>query len=303
MLFLGIAALGLLAILWIGKTMPTSALHDFLSILLRAFYRLEVMGRENLDKAGPNAIIALNHVSFLDGAVALSILDKEPVFAVDHGFAQRWWVRPFLKLTRAMPLDPTRPLATRKLIQAVRNGETLVIFPEGRITVTGQLMKVYDGAALIAEKSGAMVVPVRIEGLDATIFSRLSRDQVRRRWFPKIRVTVLEPVRLTVDDALKGKARRQAAGAMLYQIMSDLIFRTTPTDHTVVEAVVDAAKIQGWRRIAVEDPVAGKLSYRKLLLGARVLAGKLAPLAGQGEAVGVMLPNANAAAATLLGLM
>jgi len=109
-------------------------------------------------------------------------------------------------------------------------------------------MKVYDGAAMIAERSGAMIVPVRIEGLEATIFSRLTRTQVRRRWFPRVRVTVLEPVRLAVDDALKGRARRQAAGAVLYQIMSDLIFRTTPTDRTVVEAVVDAAKAQGWRR-------------------------------------------------------
>jgi acyl-[acyl-carrier-protein]-phospholipid O-acyltransferase / long-chain-fatty-acid--[acyl-carrier-protein] ligase len=303
LLFLGIAAVVLLAALWIGKTMPSNAFRDLVSILLRAFYRLEVRGLENLDKAGANAIIALNHVSFLDGAVALSILNKEPLFAVDHGFAQRWWVKPLFKLTRAMPLDPARPLATRTLIHAVRSGETLVIFPEGRITVTGQLMKVYDGAALIAEKSGAMVVPVRIEGLEATIFSRLSRVQVRRRWFPKVRVTILEPVRLAVDDALKGKARRQAAGAMLYQIMSDLIFRTTPTDRTVVEAMVEAAKIQGWGRIAVEDPVAGKLSYRKLLMATRVLAGKFEALAGEGEAVGVMLPNANGAAATLLGMM
>ncbi len=302
-LFLGIAAVGVAAALWIVRTMPTSAFQDFLSIVLRAFYRLEVRGLENLDKASGNAIIALNHVSFLDGAVALAILTKEPVFAVDREFSQRWWVRPLIGLTRAMALDPARPLATRTLIQAVKNGETLVIFPEGRITVTGQLMKVYDGAALIAEKSGAMVVPVRIEGLEATIFSRLSRAQVRRRWFPKVRVTVLEPVRLTVDDALKGKARRQAAGAVLYQIMSDLIFRTTPTDRTIVEAVVDAASVHGWGRVAVEDPVTGKLSYRKLLIAARVLARKLTPLARCGEAVGVMLPNANGAAATLLGMM
>jgi acyl-[acyl-carrier-protein]-phospholipid O-acyltransferase / long-chain-fatty-acid--[acyl-carrier-protein] ligase len=302
-LFLGIAAAGLLAALWIVETMPTSAFNDFLSILLRAFYRLEVRGLENLDKTGANAIVALNHVSFLDGAVALSILSKEPVFAVDHEFSQRWWVRPLLKLTRAMPLDPARPLATRTLIHAVRNGETLVIFPEGRITVTGQLMKVYDGAALIAEKSGAMIVPVRIEGLEATVFSRLSRTQVHRRWFPKVRVTVLEPVRLTVDEALKGKARRQAAGATLYQIMSDLIFRTTPTDRTIIEAVADAARIQGWRRVAVEDPVTGRLGYKKLLVGARVLAGKFLPLASEGGAVGVMLPNANGAAATLFGMM
>ena len=86
LLFLGIAAVGLLAALWIGKTMPTNAFRDFVSILLRAFYRLEVKGLENLDKAGANAIIALNHVSFLDGAVALSILNKEPIFAVDHGY-------------------------------------------------------------------------------------------------------------------------------------------------------------------------------------------------------------------------
>ena len=302
-MFLGIAAVGLGAAVWIARTMPTCAFQDFLSILLRAFYRLEVRGLENLDKAGGNAIIALNHVSFLDGAVALAILSKEPVFAVDHEFSQRWWVRPFIRMTRAMPLDPTRPLATRTLIQAVRNGDTLVIFPEGRITVTGRLMKVYDGAALIAEKSGAMVVPVRIEGLEATIFSRLTRSQVRRHWFPKVTVTVLEPVRLTVDEALKGKARRQAAGALLYQIMSDLIFRTTRTDRTIVEAVVDAAKVHGWGRTAVEDPVSGKLSYRKLLVAARVLARKLTPLAGVGEAVGVMLPNANGAAATLLGVM
>ena len=303
-LFLGIAGVGLLTALWIGKTMPTNAFHDFLSILLRAFYRLEVKGRENLDKAGPNAIVALNHVSFLDGAVALSILDQEPVFAVDHGMAQRWWARPLIKLTRAMPLDPARPLGTRTLIQAVRNGDTLVIFPEGRITVTGQLMKVYDGAALIAEKSGAMIVPVRIEGLEATIFSRLSRAQVRRRWFPKVKVTVLEPVRLTVDDALKGRARRQAAGAMLYQIMSDLIFRTTPTDRTVVDAVVEAGKIQGWSRIAVEDPVTGKLSYRKLMVAAAgVRPASSCRSRARARRSASCCPMPNGAAATLLGMM
>ncbi len=164
-------------------------------------------------------------------------------------------------------------------------------------------MKVYDGAGLIADKSGAVVVPVKIEGPERTLFSRLSRAQVRRRWWPKITVTVLEPVRLAVDPALKGKQRRQAAGAALYGVMSDLIFRTAPTDRTVFEAVVQAAEREGAGRKAVEDPVAGQLSYRKLLLGARVLGGKLAPLAPAGGAVGVMLPNANGAAVAVLGLM
>ncbi|RYE29425.1 MAG: MFS transporter, partial [Hyphomicrobiales bacterium] len=301
--FMLIGALTIAVSVWIVRTLPTNPLSDFLSILFRAFYRVEVTGRENIAKAGDNAIIALNHVSFLDAALALSILDKEPVFAIDHGIAQRWWVKPFLKLTRAMPLDPSRPLATRSLINAVKSGESLVIFPEGRLTVTGSLMKVYDGVGMIAERSGVPIVPVRIEGLEATVFSRLTREQVRRRWFPKVRVTVLDPVSLTVPDELKGKPRRQAAGAALYQIMSDLIFKTTEIDRSVFEAVAEAAKRNGEGRIAVEDPITGTLTYKRLLIGAEVLGRKLMPLAGRGEAIGVMLPNANGAAVTLLGLM
>jgi acyl-[acyl-carrier-protein]-phospholipid O-acyltransferase/long-chain-fatty-acid--[acyl-carrier-protein] ligase len=297
-----LAILNLIVGAVIFKVMPTSAFRDLLSILFRAFYRLEVRGLENVEKAGPNAIIALNHVSFLDAPLALSLLDQEPVFAIDHGIAQRWWVKPFLKITRAMPLDPTKPMATRRLINAVKDGETLIIFPEGRLTVTGSLMKVYDGAGLIADKAGAMVVPVKIEGLEKTAFSRLSRAQMRRRWWPKVTVTIMPPVRLTVDPALKGKNRRQAAGAALYGIMSDLVFNTSPIDRGLMQALIEAGEAYGWRRTAVEDPITGKLSYSRLVMGANILGRKLMPLAPVGRPVGVMLPNANGAAATFFAL-
>jgi acyl-[acyl-carrier-protein]-phospholipid O-acyltransferase/long-chain-fatty-acid--[acyl-carrier-protein] ligase len=302
-LFLIVGAANIVALVWIARTMPANGLRDFLTTMLRAMYRMEVKGAENFERAGPNPIVALNHVSFLDAAVALSLMDKEPVFAIDYNIAQRWWVKPFLKLTRAMPLDPSKPMATRTLINAVKAGEPLVIFPEGRITVTGSLMKVYDGVGLIADKSGAFVVPVKIDGLEATPFSRLSRRQVNRRWFPKVTVTVLPPVKLTVAETLKGRHRRQAAGAALYGIMSDLIYRTYDTDRTVLEAVIEAGEVHGWKRVAVEDPVTGSLSYKKMLIGAHVLGRKLMPLADEGKALGVMLPNANGAVVTILGVM
>jgi acyl-[acyl-carrier-protein]-phospholipid O-acyltransferase/long-chain-fatty-acid--[acyl-carrier-protein] ligase len=300
-MLLGLASLGVAYA--IGRTMPASALSDSLSILYRALFRIEVHGLENLHKAGPNVIIALNHVSFLDAGLAMSLRSRKPVFAIDVGIARMWWVKPFLKLTDALPLDPLRPMAVRTLIDAVKAGKALIIFPEGRITVTGSLMKVYDGAAMIADKANAEVVPVRIEGLEQTPFSRLSRDQVRRKWFPKVKVTVLEPVKLTVDPALKGRKRRQAAGAALYSIMSDLVFRTTSTDRTVMQAVIEAAETHGQKRVAIEDPVTGAMTYKRLLTAASVLGTKLMPLAAEGRAIGVMLPNANGAVVTILGLM
>jgi acyl-[acyl-carrier-protein]-phospholipid O-acyltransferase/long-chain-fatty-acid--[acyl-carrier-protein] ligase len=302
-LFILLGVGSLLVAIVIGRTMPTSALSDALSIIYRALFRIEVHGIENLNKAGPNVIIALNHVSFLDAGLALSLRNRKPIFAIDVGIAKLWWVRPFVRLTNALPLDPMRPMGTRTLINAVKAGEALIIFPEGRITVTGSLMKVYDGAALIADKADAEIVPVRIEGLEQTPFSRLSKSQVRRKWFPKVKVTILEPVKLSVDPALKGRARRQAAGAALYGIMSDLVFRTTSTDRTVLQALIEAAQTHGLGRIAIEDPVSGALTYRKLLTAIAVLGAKLMRYAPEGHPVGVMLPNANGAVVTLFGLM
>ena len=82
-----------------------------------------------------------------------------------------------LRFAHVIPLDPARPFGTRRLIHAVRDGQSLVIFPEGRITVTGSLMKVYDGAALIAARADATIIPIRISGLEASPFSRLEKGQ------------------------------------------------------------------------------------------------------------------------------
>ena len=302
-LFAIVGVANLLVAIAIGRTMPVSWTIDFLSIVFRAFYHLEVKGYENIAKAGDNAIIALNHVSFLDPPLAMSLLPKRPVFAIDVTMSRHWWIQPFLKFVRTMALDPLKPFSLRAIINAVKDGNMLVIFPEGRITVTGSLMKIYDGAAMIADRSDAMVVPVHIDGPEATIFSRLKRSQVRRRLFPKITVTIMEPVKLKLDPEIKGRKRRQAAGAALYEIMSDLMFRSTDVDRTVVESLIEAVKAHGSGWAAVEDPVSGALTYRRLLQAVAILGAKLMPLALQGRALGVMLPTSNGAVVTLFAVM
>jgi acyl-[acyl-carrier-protein]-phospholipid O-acyltransferase / long-chain-fatty-acid--[acyl-carrier-protein] ligase len=90
---------------------------------------------------------------------------------------------------------------------------------------------------------------------------------------------------------------------MLYTVMSDLIYRTTPTSRTIVEAVIEAAAESGRNSVAVEDPVSGVLTFKRLLVGVAVLGRKLMRLGSAGDAIGVMLPNANAAAVTILAAM
>lgn len=302
-LFVLLGAACLVAAYLAGRAFRGQILRDLIRIVFRVLFRVEVTGAEHLKAAGPRTVIAINHVSFLDAPLIMALLDNDPVFAVDSAIAERWWVKPFLKLVRAFPLDPTRPLATRDLIKLVKEGEPLVIFPEGRITVTGSIMKIYDGSAMIADKADAQIVPVRIEGLEQTPFSRLTPDQTRKRLFPKVRVTILPPTRLDIDEELFGRKRRQAAGAALYDVMSDLVFQTTRTGQTLYEAVAEAGTRLGMGRLVLEDPQGGQLTYRKLLMGTKILGDKLAGETAPGETVGVLLPNAAGVAVVILGLI
>ncbi len=299
-----LAGINAIASVLMFRTLPTNPARDAISILYRAVFRMEVKGLENLEKAGDAPILALNHVSYLDAGLALTLTERTPTFAIDAEVAKRWWVKPFLRLANALPVNPAKPIATRSLIKAVRSGEPMVIFPEGRLTVTGSLMKVYDGAAMVADKTGAMIVPIRIDGLEKTPLSYLSPRQIRKRLFPKVRVTIMEPKSLDLPDDLKGRKRRAAAGRELYDIMSNLMFQTSLADNrTIVDEVIATAREQGFSKPALEDPVAGKLSYGRLLTGISVAGRKIGKRLADEETVGVMLPNANGSAVTVLAAM
>jgi len=300
----GLGVANLIAAIFFFRRLPAAYLPFLLRLLWRVAFRLEVVGLDNLPPKGERSVIALNHVSFLDAPLILSLLDAPPIFAIDHEIAKRWWVQPFLRMADARPLDPMRPLATRALIEEVRQGKRLVIFPEGRITVTGSLMKVYDGAAMIAEKSQALVTPVRLEGLERTPFSRLGATQIGRRWFPKVIVTIGEPRRIALDPDLKGRARRRASGAALYDILSDQTFATSDIALNLHDAFERGLRQRGFpaHRIVAEDPVSGPVSVTRFRIGVALLARKIADITQPGETVGLLLPNASGAAVAFMAL-
>lgn len=188
-----------IAAIYVCGLLPDAMIKAILIFILKLCYRVEVVGLENIAKAGKRAVIVVNHVSFLDAVLLAVYLPVKPMFAVNTHTAEAWWMKPFLALVDAFPMDPTNPMATKSLIKAVREDRHCVIFPEGRITVTGALMKVYEGPGMIADKADAMLVPVRVDGAQYTMFSRL-KGKVRLRWFPKITVTILEPRRFAIPD-------------------------------------------------------------------------------------------------------
>jgi acyl-[acyl-carrier-protein]-phospholipid O-acyltransferase/long-chain-fatty-acid--[acyl-carrier-protein] ligase len=299
--FLIVAIVNFGVALWICRLLPGTVAKSIAAALLRLVYRVELKGIENYRRAGKRAVIVVNHISFLDGPLLAVFLPGRPTFPVNTFIARKWWVRPIFWLVDAITIDPTNPMATKALIRAVQDDRKCVVFPEGRITITGALMKIYEGPGMIADKADAPVLPVRIDGAQYTPFSRL-RGKLRLRLFPRITITILEPRRIAVDAALRGRKRRQAIGLQLYDIMTNLIFETNEVRQTLFEAMLDASRVHGRDRPVVEDIERRPLSYDRLIAGSFALGRRLSALAPPGGRIGVVLPNSAALAVTFFAL-
>ena len=272
--------------------LPEIVFKSIVRGLLKLLYRVEVTGLENMPKPGEPAVVVVNHVSFLDGLLLGAFLPGKPTFALNAEIAKAWWIKPFLPIFEAFPVDPTNPMATKAMVKAVRDGRTLVIFPEGRITVTGALMKVFDGPGLIASKANAPIIPVRIDGAQYSPFSRL-RGKVRQRIFPKISLTILEPQRFDVEGEMTARGRRAIIGHRLYDAMSQMIFDTSDTERTLFSALLESKHIFGGKALILEDIKRQPMSYAKLITSSLALAKPLSRLTKKSEAVGLLMPNVN----------
>jgi len=297
--FLGFATLFVALIsCWL---LPETLIKSLIKRVLKLLYRVELRGAENMPKEGERAVVVVNHVSYLDGLLLAVFLPGNPVFAVHTRIANAWWMKPALKLFEAFPVDPTNPMSAKAMVKAVRGDRTLVIFPEGRITVTGALMKIFDGPGMVADKADAPIIPVRIDGAQFTRFSKL-KGKMRLRWFPKVTLTILPPRRFALGETGSARERRAVAGRRLYDEMSQTIFATSDIDRTLFAALLDARTIHGGNAPIVEDIKREPLTYQRLITGSIALGNVFERTTTKGEAVGLLLPNVSSVVAAFFAL-
>ncbi|GAB6040038.1 hypothetical protein JCM17961_07110 [Endothiovibrio diazotrophicus] len=258
--------------------------------LLRLLFRVRIHGFEHYLRAPTPALVVANHTSFLDAVLLTLFLPDRPSFVVNTYVAEAWWLRPLLPVVDFFPMDPLNPLSVKSLIHHLKAGHRAVIFPEGRITVTGTLMKIYPGPAMVADRAGCPLIPLHIDGPQYSRFSRM-QGRWRLRWFPRVTLTFLAPRTLAVDPALRGRARRRAATRQLARLMAENHFATAPWRRTLGEALVEARRTYGGGQEIAEDIQRQPLSYSGLLRKSLVLGRLFARETEADERVGLLLPN------------
>lgn len=274
-------------------------IKPFLKSLFRLLFRVRVEGQGPATQGGKLLVIA-NHESFLDGLLLGLFLPFRATFVVHTTVLHNFWFRLILSQVPHLAVDPTSPLAMKKVIKLLEAGEPVVIFPEGRITLTGSLMKVYDGPGFVATKTGATILPVRLDGPARSYFSRLS-GQYPRSLFPRITLTFLQTTVVPMPEAPTAKQRRRLSGEAMRRLMQDMLFKSHPVQ-TLFSALVDAVRVHGRGTRLLEDMRQEEESYGQLLTRSLALGRMVAKVSLPGETVGLLLPNVTNTVCAIFGM-
>ncbi|MCW5981002.1 MAG: bifunctional acyl-ACP--phospholipid O-acyltransferase/long-chain-fatty-acid--ACP ligase [Bryobacteraceae bacterium] len=274
-------------------------LHLLVRLLLKLLYRVTVEGRPP-ESAPERLLIVANHVSLLDPVLLEAHLPYRPIWVVHTDVVRYWYFRLVSRLISYVVVDPTKPHAVKALVREIESGRPVGIFPEGRITVTGGLMKVYDSPAFLAARTGAAILPVHISGAEYTPFSRM-KPPFPRNWFPRIRLTVFPIEKIEMPEAAGGRERRRIATRRLRDLMVDIGFRSRSRG-TLYEAFLDAVRLYGRRTKILDDINRRGHTYGGLLKAALALGRLTSRIAAESETVGVLMPNAFPTVALLLGM-
>jgi acyl-[acyl-carrier-protein]-phospholipid O-acyltransferase/long-chain-fatty-acid--[acyl-carrier-protein] ligase len=206
-----------------------------------------------------------------------------------------------MRLFPNVVVDTTSPLAMKAMVHLIESGKPVSIFPEGRRTVTGSLMKVYDGLAFLASKTGATLLPAAIEGAEHSMFTSHLQPWPRK-WRPRVQLRFFPITRLEMPEGRTPRERRRAASKEIRRMLERYWF-TAQQPVTLFEALLRAISLFGKRYTILEDTRLEPVTYGKLLRGVLALGRLVSRIAAEGETVGVLMPNAAPSAMLLFGML
>jgi 1-acyl-sn-glycerol-3-phosphate acyltransferase len=185
-LFLATGLMNAIVALYIYSLVPEFLMRFLAWLLIHSFYRVDKQGLEQVPDRGACVIIC-NHVSFVDAIVIAACVRRPVRFVMDHRIFAVPLLNYIFRTMRAIPIAPAKedPALKERAFEdaanALRAGEIVCIFPEGKITDTGELNPFRPGLQRFLEQAPVPVVPMALRGLWGSFFSRSSQGKAMRR--------------------------------------------------------------------------------------------------------------------------
>ncbi|KAA6133308.1 MFS transporter [Cupriavidus cauae] len=202
-LFLAVGLLNAVVAIYIYSVVPEFLLRFVAWILVHTVYRLKRIHADRIPAEGP-AVLVCNHVSFADAVVLMAASPRPVRFVMDHRIFQVPLLSWFFRQARAIPIAPahedpqTLKQAYDEVARALAGGELVCIFPEGKITASGDINPFKQGVQQIVRRTPVPVVPMALRGLWGSFFSRKGGAAMtrpfRRGILSRLELVVGEPI-------------------------------------------------------------------------------------------------------------
>jgi 1-acyl-sn-glycerol-3-phosphate acyltransferase len=202
-IFLVTAVLNAVVAIYIFTLVPEFLMRFLVWILIHSVYRLQKSGLEHIPDDGP-AVLVCNHVSFVDALVIAAACPRPIRFVMDHNIFRIPLLNFVFRTGKAIPIAPARTdpqlleKAYDEVARALEAGDLVGLFPEGRITDSGEMFPFRQGIERIVERTPVPVIPMALTGLWGSFFSRKAGAAMTRPSqltpFAKIGLSVAAPV-------------------------------------------------------------------------------------------------------------
>jgi acyl-[acyl-carrier-protein]-phospholipid O-acyltransferase/long-chain-fatty-acid--[acyl-carrier-protein] ligase len=279
---------------WALWLLPAAFLRLTLFLLTHTFYRLAVVGRQHIPREG-GALLAANHVSFVDGLLLIGSTDRAIRFIVDESYFHHPFLKPFMKALGFIPISSSG--GPRQILRALRDagkyldeGELVCIFPEGQLTRTGMLLPFQRGLERIAAGRAVPIIPIYLDRVWGSIFSFSGGRFV---WKKPERIPY--PVTVAVGAPLPAGAKAQEIRQAV-QELGETAWKTRRDSTTTLHRAFAREARRFPLRFALSDAAQPHMSRFKILAGAVAMARALRGRWRGQRHVGILLPPGTAGA-------
>ncbi|MES2071394.1 MAG: MFS transporter [Pseudomonadota bacterium] len=210
-IFMATAVLNAVVAIYIFSLVPEFLMRFIAWLVIHTIHRVRGVNTERIPESGP-AVLVCNHVSYMDAIVIMGSSPRPIRFVMDHRIFKIPFLSWIFRTAKAIPIAPAKedPWLMEKayidIAQALHEGELVCIFPEGKLTATGEINEFKGGVMKIIERSPVPVIPLALRGLWGSFLTREKGNPFERSFrrgpFSKLELVAgesLQPIQVTPE--------------------------------------------------------------------------------------------------------
>ncbi len=273
---------------YICRLLPSALLRFLVWTLTHTLYKIRIVNKDNIPQQGGGLIVA-NHVSYIDALVLVVCIERPLRFMVHRQIYNLRLLKPIFKLAGAIPVaasDKPKEIlhALNQAREAIMKGELVCVFPEGRLTRSGNIQKFNKGFERVIQDTDCPVIPVYLDRIWGSIFSYEGG-----RYFYKTPKIIPYPITVLIGDPLPSETTAFRVREKVRELGAEAFQYRFTERRTLPEAFWRESKKHPLR-FCIADSSGKKLNYAATLLSAVSVANALRPRLSGEKNIGIMIP-------------